>query len=300
MTDPSTDATDATDATDRPRLPTGVIENLGGRDVHWLEIGGDEPPVLLLGGCGVQYTLWDFVVETLRDEHHVRTVLMDRPGMAGSRWPGRLPLLAEEVDTLVAIIERIGRPTVVVGHSMAGPHGEALVRRRPDLVAGLVLLDGSNEWRPRPSRFETAWLRAARTAHASMGVAPLQALAVWADRMMIGAQSTRTKVALMPPWAGWAYRDPEAVAMVIAEQAAYGRQLADLDALRAEGDWPDVPTVVVTGAAGDNAGWAEDQARYARMLDAEHVVLPDSRHMIMLDRPDAVVDAVLRLRDRAG
>ena len=151
-------------------------------------------------------------------------------------------------------------------------------------------------WRPRPSRFEQGWLRAATAVQATMRIPPAQALAVAADKAMVSLQSIRTQVALMSPWAGWAYRDPEAVAMVIAEQAAYGRQLSDLGDLRAEHAWPGIATIVLTATGDGGADWDADQARYARLLGAEHRVLPDSRHLIMLDRPDAVVAAVSQLR----
>lgn len=281
-------------------LPEGTVEMVGGRSVHWTEIAGPETPVLLLGGCGVPCTLWAKVITAPGGESAGRlgghVVLLDRPGMAGSTWPGTLPTLAKEVDTLIAMIERIGRPSVVIGHSIGGPHAEAVARVRPDLVAGVVLVDGSMSWRPRPSRFERGWLRAAKAVQATMRIPPAQALAVAADKAMISMQSVRTQVALMPPWAGWAYRDPEAVAMVIAEQAAYGRQLSDLGDLRAEHAWPGTPTVVLTATGDGNPGWEADQARYAELLGAEHRVLPDSRHLIMLDRPDAVVTAVAGLR----
>ena len=291
---------------DQHPLPEGKVEIIRGRSVHWAEIAGPDAPVLLLGGCGVPYTLWTKAIATsdgatsdaassdgTADRLRGHVVLLDRPGMAGSHWPGTLPTLDEEVDTLVAVIERIGRPSVVVGHSMGGPHAEALARIRPDLVRGLVLVDASMSWRPRPSRFEQGWLLAAKAVQATMRIPPAQALAVAADKAMVSLQSVRTQVALMPPWA---YRDPEAVAMVIAEQAAYGRQLSDLGDLRAGHAWPGVPTIVLTATGDGGSGWEADQARYAELLGAEQRVLPDSRHLIMLDRPDAVVAAVSQLR----
>ncbi len=155
-------------------------------------------------------------------------------------------------------------------------------------------------WQPQPSRLEGAWLRAAKAVQLSMRVPAVQGVAVVADKAMVSMQSRRVRMALMPPWAGRSYRDPETVASVIAEQAAYGRQLSDLSDLRAAHAWPGTPTIVLT-ATGDGGGdgganWESDQARYARLLGAEQQVLPDSRHLIMLDRPDAVVSAVRRLR----
>ena len=56
------------------------------------------------------YYAWDPVVELLTGRWVVR---MDRPGLAGTPWPGRLPTLAEEIATLedlVTSLEPAGGP----------------------------------------------------------------------------------------------------------------------------------------------------------------------------------------------
>ena len=83
---------------------------------------------------------------------------LDRPGLVRTPWPGVLPELSAEVETLVDLIERMEAPAVLVAHSMAGLHAEALARRRPDLVAALVLVDSSVEWRVRRPRSGRGWL----------------------------------------------------------------------------------------------------------------------------------------------
>ena len=142
-------------------LPGRVVV-AGGRAVHIVEQAGDAPVVLFLGGCGVAYYAWDSVVALLGGRRIVR---MDRPGMAGTPWPGRLPTLAEEVDTLADLIGMIGSIPVIVAHSMGGPHAEALARRHPDLVAGLILVDGSVERTPRPPSGLEGARRRAELAH---------------------------------------------------------------------------------------------------------------------------------------
>ena len=119
--------------------------SLGGRDVHVVAQTVPGPLVIMLGGCGVPSYSWDDVVELLPDCSVLR---LDRPGLVRTPWPGVLPELSAEVQTLVELIERMEAPAVLVAHSMAGLHAEALARRRPDLVAALLLVDSSVDGGP--------------------------------------------------------------------------------------------------------------------------------------------------------
>ena len=69
------------------------------------------------------------------------------------------------------------------------------------------------------------------------------------------------------------------------------RQLADLEDLIETTSWPDLTSVVLT--AGSRPGWVRKQRVLAARLGARQVVVDDSRHLMMVDRPDLVTDAVL-------
>ena len=127
-------------------LPADGVLTLGGREVHVVAQTVPGPLVIMLGGCGVPSYAWDDTVELLPDCSILR---LDRPGLVRTPWPGVLPDLSAEVETLVELIERMEVPAVLVAHSIAGLHAEALARRRPDLVAALVLADSSADWRAR-------------------------------------------------------------------------------------------------------------------------------------------------------
>ncbi len=270
------------------------VRSLGGRLVHVVvQEGAAPPPVLLLGGCGVPFYAWDPVVERLTDLHLVR---MDRPGLVETPWPGRLPTLAEEVATLVALVEELGTPVVAVGHSMAGPHIEALARQRPDLVAGLILVDASVEWEPRTPRSGRVWLQAARAVQQALRLRPFAELGPLADRVLVSAQSRRRRVfGPRPDLANQTYRSPDAVASVVAEQAAYDQQIWDLAQVREQTSWAGIPTVVLTADDKGSDTWVGCQRRLAESLAGRHVVLEDSRHLMMIDQPDVVVEAIRSL-----
>ncbi|HEY5822358.1 MAG TPA: alpha/beta hydrolase [Propionibacteriaceae bacterium] len=266
------------------------VVTLGGRQVHLSVAPAGEPTVLLLGGCGVPSYVWDDTAAQLGDLSVVR---LDRPGLLDTPWPGRVPQLDEEIATLIELVERIETPVVVVAHSMAGLHAEALVRRHPAGIAGLVLVDGSVEWDPKRSRTAPVWLPLAHGVREAMRIRPVSLIGSLADRVMVAAQSTRRRI-----WdpvsevAQQTYRRGDTVASVIAEQAAYGAQVADLAGIREGSTWPGTPTVVLTAAGDGGSSWVADQRRLAGLLTGRQVVIDDSRHLIMIDRPDLVVDAV--------
>jgi pimeloyl-ACP methyl ester carboxylesterase len=273
-------------------LPAEGLVILGARAVHVTSQPGTGPPIVLLGGCAVPSYDWDFVADLLPDLALVR---LDRPGLLGSPWPDELPQLAAEVGTLEALLETTG-PAILVAHSIAGFHAEALVRRRPDLVVGLVLADGSVELKPRQPRPRRGWLRVARLVRRAMAVPALGLPASFLQRFLVAAQSHRTLTEPVSLLTRQTFRDPDAIANVLAEQAAYSQQAWDLARLRESHAWPQTSTIVLTAAEKGGARWIAEQAQLAALLGARHVVIEDSRHLIMIDRPDVVAQVVRGLR----
>lgn len=270
----------------------GVVESLGGRAVHWVRQPGGAPAVVLLGGCGVPYYAWDKVVAQLGGAEVVR---LDRPGLVATAWPGVLPRLTDEVATLAELIAKSGGPAVVVAHSMAGLHAEALARSHPDLVAGLVLVDSSVETSPKRPGSRLVWLGIARLVRVLMGVPVLRPLGSLADRVLVAAQSRQRVFGHTPAIAKQVFRSGDATASVIAEQGAYSQQVFDLAELRTAAPLPPVVVVVLTAGQGGEQ-WVTDQSRLAQLLKGRQVVVQDSRHLIMIDRPDLVADAVRAVR----
>ncbi len=289
-------------AAETPGGSTASIGSFGGRDVHWTEQQGSDPVVLLIGGCGVPSDLWDDLVHLLPDLH---ILLFDRPGMAGTRWPGKLPSLAAEVATLAGLIDAAGGPAVVVGHSMGGPHAEALARQFPELVAGLVLVDSSVDWQPRPPAdteggwlggSERGWLWLARLSYRGMKIPGLRMLGPAVDRLLTAVESRRRTVFSHRLRSSVdTYRSPDTVAMVLAELGSYRRQIWDLFGVRGQHPLPSLPVVVLTASADGGEKWVIVQSRLARLLGGRQVVLADSRHLMMLDRPEVIAEAIRTL-----
>lgn len=277
---------------------------LDGEPVHVVH-GGTGPTVLCCNGLGQAWYDWDAVVWLLRG---YRLVRFDRPGLGLSPRSPRPSTLDTEVARIAAVADHFSPadPVVLVAHSAAALHAEAYARRSPHRLAGLVLVDPSYEPDAEPTRhplraIEFATRRGADRLHRLLTAVPVaRAVAPTAARVAYRVSTVRRLAG--PDRPGWprrpdpvpdalqtVYRRADTLVAVLAELAAYRDQAVALRARRAAAGFPPVPTTVLTGrhtAAG---------ARLAADLSAELVVLPDAAHLVMLDRPDAVAEAVRAL-----
>lgn len=290
----------------------GQVSLRGGRTVHWVTQDGAGPLVLLLGGCGIPSMHWDDLVDLLPDLWVVR---LDRPGLAGTPWPARLPRLAEEIATLSELIEadlerlrRGGRSTaemnargaVVVAHGRSALYAVALAAARPDLVAGLVLVEAKVRSRPTRPIGEVQGLWLAQVAHRLLEVRPLQLVGSVVNRVLMAARSGRRLTDRIDPALTRGYRSPDTVASVIAERTAYRRQVLDLHRLRQKVESVQAPAVLLGAGGGGPNHWLAEQRRLAESIGGRHQVVEDSRHLMMLDRPEAIAQAIREIRDLVG
>ena len=116
----------------------------GGRVVRRVEAGAGEPSVVLEAGRGNGAASWQRVMPLLAS--HVRAVAYDRAGLGGSAPAPGPVLIDRQVGDLAAVITGLtAGPCVLAGHSWGGILVQLLAFRRPDLVAGLVLVDPGHE-----------------------------------------------------------------------------------------------------------------------------------------------------------
>ncbi len=125
--------------------PPGRMVDVRGTRVHVLAEGeprGKPAIVWMAGGHAAGYAL-HHMHRTFRQE--ARSILVDRPGTGWSD-PGPFPRTTRrEADEVFAALAAAGEtgPFVLVGHSFGGLLVACMARRRPDLVAALVLADAT-------------------------------------------------------------------------------------------------------------------------------------------------------------
>ena len=116
---------------------------LPGRVVR-VEVGAGEPAVVLEAGLNNGAASWQRVMPLLAP--HVRVAAYDRAGLGGSAPAPGLVAIDRQIDDLASVITGLAAgPCVLSGHSWGGILVQLLAFRRPDLVAGLVLVDPGHE-----------------------------------------------------------------------------------------------------------------------------------------------------------
>ncbi|MCP5025074.1 MAG: alpha/beta fold hydrolase [Actinomycetia bacterium] len=132
-----------------------------------LDITGKGPALILTHGFGGSRHTWDAVAPGLTAHHTV--VAWDLPGHGDSPDAGDGNYSRQlALDELKGIIDRVGRPTVLVGHSLGGYLSMAHAIDHPDDVAALVLVATGPGFRKPEGREK--WNRLVVEAEATFGV----------------------------------------------------------------------------------------------------------------------------------
>ncbi|GAA2803722.1 alpha/beta fold hydrolase [Crossiella cryophila] len=264
--------------------------------------------VVLSAGLGGGWFDWPAVVRLLAAD--LRVVCFDRPGTGDSGPALAPPSLAREVAVLDAVLDAVGAPrAVLVGHSIAGLHVEGYARLRPERVAGAVLLDPSPE--PpgvgRPFDGEAVFARMLLAFGRVPGMRRLgRALAGWsgpASRRSVLRTGSHTHREVAPlDRIEAVYRRPEVIGAILDELAAYPDLVAELEAVRAGHPLPELPWLVLTAAQALGKPRQARRilachARLARLVPGgAHELVQRCGHMMPLDRPDTVAEAVRRVK----
>lgn len=126
------------DIEERATAMAGVtLESSDGLALHVVDEGPDDGvAVVLLHGITQSTDTWDWLAAELRDSH--RVVRLDFRGHGRSGRADRYDTYEGYVADAVATCEHVGRPCVVVGHSLGGGTALAVAQRQPELVAAVV------------------------------------------------------------------------------------------------------------------------------------------------------------------
>ncbi len=102
----------------------------------------DTRAFVLVHGLASNARLWDGVGDHLADLGHA-SIAVDQRGHGESSKPEDGYDFASVTDDLAAVIEQaLGRPAIVAGQSWGGNVVVEFARRHPDLVSGIVCVDG--------------------------------------------------------------------------------------------------------------------------------------------------------------
>lgn len=125
--------------------------------------GGTGRPLVLVHGLMGRGSTWSRQWEWLAD--HGSVYSYDAPWHRGrdteDAGGDRAPISTERfVDELVGAVESLGRPAVLIGHSMGGLHSWCVAAARPDLVIAVVVEDMAADFVGRTVGAWEPWLHA--------------------------------------------------------------------------------------------------------------------------------------------
>lgn len=263
--------------------PPGRLVDIGGHRLHiWCE-GAGTPAVILEAGLGGTSAGWGFVQPGVA--RFTRACSYDRAGM-GYSDAGPSPRTARRIaNELAALIDRSGLdgPVVLAAASSGGFDVRVLASDHPDRVAGLVLVDASHEDQPHEiptlARFVPllSSIGALRILGVSLGLPP-ETLPPSTQQF---ERATRFRAAGY--WA--AASEIRHIRESASEVRASRRKLT-------------VPVLVVTGARGADEAWQALQRDQATLSERGcQIVAERSGHVVPIDQPEVVVNAIRRIVD---
>ncbi|MHB1139022.1 MAG: alpha/beta fold hydrolase [Microthrixaceae bacterium] len=263
-----------------------------GRPLYTQHLGAGSPTVVFEAGMGMSRNMWGAVVGPVAARTSV--VVYDRSGLGRSPRDHERRGLERLTADLLDLLGQLGDgPFVLVGHSWGGPLVRRAAEARPRAVAGLVLVDQTDE---RCDLFFTTAneLRSRAVARLMPTIA----------RLGLGRSIARKLSRDLPePWTDWMRQEDGTVEALRTQGAEMAASVADLRELRRHPPvLPDVPLTVVSGT---RITRLEGRQRIP-LIDAHragadahpqgrHVRADDSSHLVPFTEPQVVVDEVLRI-----
>jgi pimeloyl-ACP methyl ester carboxylesterase len=239
----------------RNRGPAAGIRLFVSGSALWrVEAGTGRPDVVLEAGRNDVAASWRRVMPLLAP--HVHVVAYDRAGLGRSAPSADPVTLSGQAGDLASVISSTAAgPCVLAGHSWGGIVVQLLAWRRPDLVAGLVLVDPAHEQMtdalPGAARRAIGLVRAVRRDELRGG------------DVVASAATLRELRSAPQPF-------PDVPVTVLSATRGFPR--------RFRAHW--------TGLQADLAGGAPQ---------GRHIVVDGTGHGMHQDRPDAVADAILQV-----
>lgn len=244
---------------------------------------GDGPPLLLLHGVGLWSDDWLGAAEHLR--HAFRVIRMDSRGQGRSSAPGGPWRLDDFTDDVASVLDALRIDNAhLAGFSMGGLISQAFAIRFPHRVNRLALLaatTGRSAEEQRQIEGRLAFIRAEHPGtYFLTHAAPRWFTEAFRERSAEIVEGCRTVVAAN-----------DHAAYVKAYEVLVANDLADrLHQIRAK-------TLVLTAENDIGAGPNVARLIAARIRQSELLILPDYRHHILLEAPEAVGRALRKFFD---
>ncbi|MFB6833594.1 alpha/beta fold hydrolase [Streptomyces hydrogenans] len=305
-----TDGAGGTGAADGAR----VVDGAGEAGRTGVAEGSGEAPVTVVFSHGfcLSQDSWHYQREALRGR--VRTVFWDQRGHGRSARGPEEPVTIDRLGRdLKAVIDAAAPegPLVLVGHSMGGMTVMALADRHPELIRDRVVgvaLIGTSAGRLEEVSYGLPLAGVNAVRRVLPGV--LRALGSQAELVEKGRRATADLFAGLVKKYSFASKDVDPAVVRFAERmiesvpvdvvAAFYPAFGAHDKLAALAAFRDLPALALAGDQDLVTPASHTEAIAEALPGSRLVVVPDAGHLVMLERPGAVTDALTALLARAG
>ncbi|MGZ4532506.1 MAG: alpha/beta fold hydrolase [Mycobacteriaceae bacterium] len=244
------------------------------------DVAGAGPLVVLVPGMGDLRATYRFLAPALREAGY-RVACADLRGHGDSETTFTTYGDAETADDVLALIEELGGPAVVVGNSMAAGAAVLAAAQRPELVHGLVLV-GPFVRDGKVGALQRLLFRVAVARPWAAVSWKLYLPKLYAGRPPADFDEYRGQVV------GSLRRPGYAKAFSLTTRTSHAPAEARLADVLA-------PTLVVMGEQDPDFPDPQVEADWiGHALRAEVVMVPEAGHYPQSQRPDITADAVLR------
>ena len=269
--------------------PPGQLVDVNGRNMHIICLGNKSPSIILDSGAGGFSLEWKNIQDSL--SQHARVCAYDR---AGYGWSDMGPLprstknIAHELHSLLENAEIPG-PYIFVGHSFGGFTAQYFARYFDDDIAGVVLIDSSHEEQVYrlPENGKDVVRRSLHQDRSNMMTKSVL-------HENFPKQGAAVAQQLMERWSSLITWREEMANYALSSRElrdVYHKPILEIPIVvlsRGKRVWPDTPY-------GDalEAAWKELQDELNYMSgNSTHIIAENSGHVIHLDEPELVVDAI--------
>jgi pimeloyl-ACP methyl ester carboxylesterase len=240
--------------------------------------------VVLLHAFPCDSRLWSAQAEAITAAGW-RVLVPDLPGFGGSSLPHAPPSLDVVADEVIALLEENDTDRCVLGGvSLGGYVAMAMLRRSPEIVAGLILCDTKATADAEPAR-ENRERLARLCLDSPRDTARILEQAVLPGLLGETTHAQRPEVVeRVRQWLATA--DAAAVAWYQRAMAGRPDSLGDLRMAA-------LPTLVLFGDEDVLSPQAEQDLMVAANPETQVVVVPSAGHLALVEDPDAVTTAML-------
>jgi pimeloyl-ACP methyl ester carboxylesterase len=300
--------------------PPGQMVDMDGYRLH-INCQGEGSPTVVIEAAGGDFSLsWDQVRQEVATFTRVCTY-----GRAGLGWSERSPkshTASNVVEELHSLLTNAGieGPYVLVGHSIGGLYVRLYAHEYPAEVVGMVLVDASHE--EQNLRFPEAYRQANdEFLQQVVSGSRLASLLNSIGFLALSAESYPSQ--FLPPFPQATLETYKAVILsdtryfetVAEEYASTEESAAEVRATQI-GSLGDMPVIALTAGQfeipedyGLSAEERERTMAVRRELQAElaalssngqQVIAEESGHLVQLDQPELVIDAIRNVVEAAG